>query len=64
MAEPLATLTNVKLRLSFVGLGHDSGDLYGKVVGEQMHDGTPVTRIRLTSVDPVDQKVIEDYLAG
>jgi hypothetical protein len=29
-----------------------------------MHDGTPVTRIRLTSVDPVDQKVIEDYVAG
>jgi len=61
---PLAPLTNVKLRLNYPGLGFDSGDLYGKVVGEEERDGARVTLIRLTSVDPVDQKILEDFVSG
>jgi class 3 adenylate cyclase len=57
--EALPPLTNVKLRLSFPGLGYDSGDLYGKIVGESDHHGTRLTRIRLTSLDADDQKVLE-----
>jgi adenylate cyclase len=53
----LAVLTNVRLRLSYPGLAHDSGDLYGKVVGRQGTNGA-LTRIRLTWVDSADQKVI------
>jgi sigma-B regulation protein RsbU (phosphoserine phosphatase) len=57
--RPLAPLTNVRLRLSYPGRGHDSGDLYGKVVGAAGRGGEELTRIRLTSVDAVDQKVLE-----
>ncbi len=60
---PLAPLTNVRLRLNYPGLGYDSGDLYGKIVGAVQRDGERLTQIRLTSVDPVDQKILEDFLA-
>jgi adenylate cyclase len=59
---PLAPLTNVRLRLSYPGLAHDSGDLYGKVVAGPGANGAALTRIRLTWVDSVDQKVIEAFL--
>lgn len=58
----LPLLTNLRFRLNYPGLGYDSGDLYGKVVGTEQHEGTPVTRIRLTSIDPVDQKILETFL--
>jgi class 3 adenylate cyclase len=60
----LPPLTNLRLRLSYPGLGYDSGDLYGKVGGEEEHAGTRLTRIRLTAVDPVDQKILEMFLEG
>ena len=52
-------LTNLRFRLNYPGLGYDSGDLYGKVIAIEQHQGTPITRIRLTSIDPVDQKILE-----
>ncbi len=55
------SLSNVRFRLNYPGLGHDSGDLYGKVVGIEPREGALVTRIRLTSIDPVDQKVLETF---
>jgi len=64
LAAPLAPLTNVRLRLNYPGLGYDSGDLYGKVVGEETRNGERMTRIRLTSVDAVDQKILEMFLTG
>ena len=64
LAAPLAPLTNVRLRLNYPGLGYDSGDLYGKVVGEEKRNGERMTRIRLTSVDAVDQKILEMFLTG
>jgi adenylate cyclase len=58
----LPPLTNVRLRLRYPDLGHDSGDLYGKVLAEeQQHDGC-MTHIRLTSVDAIDQKIIDSFL--
>jgi adenylate cyclase len=60
----LALLTNVRFRLNYPGLGYDSGDLYGKVIGTEQHRGTPITRIRLTSIDPVDQKILEGFLGS
>ncbi|MGH7325996.1 MAG: adenylate/guanylate cyclase domain-containing protein [Candidatus Rokuibacteriota bacterium] len=63
MDAGLPPLTNVRLRLNYPGLGHDSGDLYGKVVGSAQPETASLTRIRLTSVDPIDQKVIETFLA-
>jgi len=60
---PLRPLTNVRLRLTYPGLGHDSGDLYGKVLATEQQNGVGVTRIRLTSVDAMDQKII-DGLVG
>jgi class 3 adenylate cyclase len=59
---PLPPLTNVRLRLNYPGLGYDSGELYGKIVGEVQRGGERLTQIRLTSVDPVDQKILEDFL--
>ena len=58
----LPLLTNLRFRLNYPRLGYDSGDLYGKVMGTEQHEGTPVTRIRLTSIDPVDQQILETFL--
>ena len=55
----LAPLTNVRLKLTYPGLGHDSGDLYGKVVAGAPAD---LTRIRFTSVEALDQKIIATFL--
>jgi adenylate cyclase len=60
----LPPLANLKLRLEYPGLGYGSGDLYGKVVGREEREGAPLTRIRLTSVDEADQKVLEMFLEG
>ncbi len=59
--EPLASLTNVRLRLNYPSLGYDSGDLYGKVLGDDERAGTRLTLIRLTSVEPVDQAMLEGF---
>jgi class 3 adenylate cyclase len=61
---PLQPLTNVRLRLKYAGLGHDSGDLYGKVLAEEPQPGVGMTRIRLTSIDAVDQKIIDGFLSA
>jgi len=58
----LRPLTNVRLRLRYPGLEHDSGDLYGKVLAAEQQDGVGMTRIRLTSVDATDQKIIAGFL--
>jgi class 3 adenylate cyclase len=60
----LPPLTNVRMRVSYPGLGYDSGDLYGKVTGEGRRAGDRVAVIRLTSVDPEDRQVLEMYLGG
>jgi class 3 adenylate cyclase len=58
----LPVLTNVRFRLQYPGLGVESGDVYGKVVAARDGDGV-IHRIRLTSVDITDQKIIGDLLA-
>jgi class 3 adenylate cyclase len=62
LPAPLPLLTNVKLRLQYPAPGRSSGDLYGKVVGDDDGPGGRVTRIRLTSVDPADQEAIDTLL--
>src|SRR5207245_1775957 len=59
--DTLPLLTNLRVRLNYPELGYDSGDLYGKVIGTEQQEGTPVTRIRLTSIDPVDQQILETF---
>jgi class 3 adenylate cyclase len=59
LAADLAPLTNVKVRVSAPDLGQESGDLYGKVVGVTGESPARVTSIRLTSVDPADQQLLE-----
>ena len=64
LAADLAPLTNVKVRLNALGLGQESGDLYGKVTGVTGESATRVTSIRLTSVDPADQQLLEKLLSA
>ena len=52
----------LRVRLSYPGLGYDSGDLYGKVVGSDADAGESLVRIRLTSLDAADQRALELYL--
>jgi adenylate cyclase len=59
---PLTPLTNVRLRLTYPGLGHESGDLYGKVTKQERAGDGALTIVRLTSVDAADQAVIEMLL--
>jgi hypothetical protein len=59
LAADLALLTNVKVRVNVPDLGQESGDLYGKVVGVTGGSAARVTSIRLTSVDPADQQLLE-----
>jgi class 3 adenylate cyclase len=54
----LPRLTNVRLRVRFPSLDRESGDLYGKIVGEAERDGVTLTRIRLTSVTPADEATL------
>jgi class 3 adenylate cyclase len=63
LAVPLPPFTNVRLRLSYRETGHDSGDLYGKVMAQETRMGRLLTIIRLTSVDAADQQMIEMLLA-
>ncbi len=58
----LPLLTNLRFRLNYPGLGYDSGDLYGKVIGTEQQESIRITRIRLTSIDPLDAKVLEGFL--
>lgn len=60
----LRPLTNVRLRLTYPLLGHDSGDLYGKVLATEPQPGGDMTHIRLTSVDAMDQKIIDALLGA
>ena len=60
--RPLPPLTSLRVRLSYPGLGYDSGDLYGKVVGSDADAGESLVRIRLTSLDAADQRALELYL--
>src|SRR5262249_61651924 len=61
---PLQPLTNVRMRLRHPGLDHDSGDFSAKRLTQQQHSGVGVTRIRLTSVDAMDQKIIDGFLGA
>jgi class 3 adenylate cyclase len=61
---PLQPLTNVRMRLRYPELDHDSSDLYGKVLSAEWRNGMCVTCIRLTSVDAIDQKIIDGFLGA
>jgi len=60
----LAPLTNVKLRLGYPGAGRESGDIYGKVMGEEPGETRPVTRIHFTSVTSTDAEAVEALVAA
>lgn len=62
LATPLPPLTNVRLHLTYPMLGQTSGDIYGKVLAVEQQRGMDVTCIRLTSVDAVDQKILDDLV--
>ena len=64
LAAALPSLTNVRFRLTYPGLGHDSGDLYGKVVSDAARAADRLTRIRFTSVEAIDQKIIAMFVEG
>lgn len=55
-------MTNVRFRITWMSLGHDSDDIYGKVIATETRDGERLARIRLTSIDPIDQKIIAELL--
>jgi class 3 adenylate cyclase len=60
--RPVPPRANLRIRLSYPGLGYDSGDLYGKTLDGGAGDGGDLARIRLTSLDPADQRALELYL--
>jgi len=58
----LPALTNVKLRLRDPRNDQESGDIYGKVIEKTTELAGQAVRIRITSVDAADQKMIETLL--
>jgi class 3 adenylate cyclase len=57
LASPVTALANVRLRLTYPGLGQESADIYGKVlVGD---DGGRGARIGITSIDAADQQILD-----
>jgi class 3 adenylate cyclase len=58
----VSVLTNVKLRLRDPRSDQESGDVYGKVVGVTTQPDGHTVRIRLTSVDAADQRLIDSLL--
>jgi len=58
----LPVLTNVKLRLRNLRSEQESGDIYGKVVEVKTEPDGQTVRIRITSVDAADQKLIDTLL--
>jgi adenylate cyclase len=60
----LTVLTNMKLRLRDLRSNQESGDIYGKVVDITAEPAGQLVRIRMTSVDAADQKLIETLLRG
>ncbi len=64
LAVTLPPLTNVRLRLTYPTFGHDSRDVYGKVVAGDAGIGHGLTAIRFTSVDPADERIIDRLVAG
>jgi len=64
LAADLAPLTNVKLRVRAPDLAQESGDLYGKIVEVSGDSAARLTSIRLTSVDPTDQQLLEKLLSS
>jgi len=63
LSAALAPLTNIRFRLTYPALGHDSSDVYGKVVGAASAAPT-VACIRLTAVDPADEKILASLLSA
>ena len=63
LSAALAPLTNIRFRLTYPALGRDSSDVYGKVVGAAPAAPT-VARIRLTAVDPADDKILASLLSA
>jgi class 3 adenylate cyclase len=55
---PLATLTNVRFRLSWGEPARESEDIYGKVVADERADGDSLTRIHFTSITDADTATI------
>jgi class 3 adenylate cyclase len=60
---PVPPLTNVRLRVRYADRGHESGDLWGKVVPLPDGSDPTLTRVRLTAVDPADRKILEALAA-
>ncbi|MBI4639682.1 MAG: HAMP domain-containing protein [Candidatus Tectomicrobia bacterium] len=58
----LTPLTNIRFRLHYPALMHDSNDLYGKVLAADEQAGVWIAQIALTSVDAADRKILEGLL--
>ena len=63
LSVPLPPLTNVRLKMTDPGLGHEFEDLYGKVVAAADGDAA-LTRIRLTSVSAADERILARMAEG
>jgi class 3 adenylate cyclase len=64
LSRSLAAQTNVRLRLRYPGLGQDSADVYGKVLGGEPEGPGGALRIGLTSVDGHDQEILDALRRG
>lgn len=62
LAEAVAPLTDVRLRIRYPELNQDSADLYGKVRAAEVAAGGWRVQIDLTSVDPSDRQILESLL--
>ena len=64
LAEVLAPLANVRLRVHYPDGAGESRDLYAKVISVEAEDGAHLARVHLTSVDETDRRAIESLIGS
>jgi adenylate cyclase len=55
-------MTDIKLAFDFCVEAHCFEDIYAKVLSVEEKDGTPIHQLQITSIDPKDRKILDQWM--